>query len=83
MKSPKSLLLLLVAVLILSPRMPLAQAGNDNPTGVAGMFNGNVTTAGSYDPYTGNTTRGPITDLAVAGGLETLLTPHPRSAAVR
>jgi RHS repeat-associated protein len=69
MKSRKSLFLLLAAVLVLSPRLLLAQAGNDNPTGVGGMFNGNVTTAGSFDPYTGNTTRGPITDLAVAGSL--------------
>ena len=68
MKSLKSLFLLLAAVLILSPRLLLAQAGNDNPTGVGGMFNGNVTTAGSYDPYTGNATRS-VTDIVVAGSL--------------
>lgn len=68
MKSLKSLLLLMAATLILSPQLLLAQAGNDNPTGIAGMFNGNVTTAGSYDPYTGNATRS-VTDIAVAGSL--------------
>jgi RHS repeat-associated protein len=43
-----------------------AQVASDNPTGVAGQFNGNVTTGCSYDPYTGNATRS-ITDLVVAG----------------
>jgi RHS repeat-associated protein len=46
------------------------QMGNDNPTGVSGVFNGNVTTAGSYDPYTGNATRS-ITDITVAGAVGT------------
>jgi RHS repeat-associated protein len=68
MKNLKSLLLLLAAAVVLSPRLLVAQAGNDNPTGVAGMFNGNVTTAGSYDPYTGNVTRS-VTDVVVAGSL--------------
>ena len=45
-----------------------AQVGNDNPTGPAGIFNGNVTTGCSYDPFTGNATRG-ITDLVVAGSV--------------
>lgn len=44
-----------------------AQVGNDNPTGVCGQFNGNVTTGCSYDPYTANATRS-ITDITVAGG---------------
>jgi hypothetical protein len=26
--------------------------GEDNPSGVSGIYNGNVTTAGSYDPHT-------------------------------
>lgn len=47
-----------------------AQMGNDNPTGISGVYNGNVTTAGSYDPYTGNATRS-VTDIAVAGGVGT------------
>lgn len=45
-----------------------AQIGNDNPTGISGIFNGNVNTAGSYDPYTGNATRS-ITDISVAGAV--------------
>jgi RHS repeat-associated protein len=45
-----------------------AQVGNDNPSGPAGMFNGNITTACSYDPYTGNARRA-ITDMVVAGAV--------------
>jgi hypothetical protein len=45
-----------------------AQIGNNNPTGPAGMFNGNVTTGCSYDPLTGNATRS-ITDLVVSGSV--------------
>ncbi|MEY2584537.1 MAG: hypothetical protein QOD80_563 [Verrucomicrobiota bacterium] len=44
------------------------QIGNNNPTGPAGSFNGNITTACSYDPFTGNAKR-EITDLAVTGGV--------------
>jgi hypothetical protein len=47
-----------------------AQVGNDNRTGVAGVFNGNVTTGCSYDPYTANAMRS-VTDLVVAGGVGT------------
>ena len=42
--------------------------GNSNPTGVNGEYNGSVTTAGSYDPYTGNAKRS-VTDLSVVGGV--------------
>jgi RHS repeat-associated protein len=42
--------------------------GNDNPTGVTGEYNGSVTTAGSYDPYTGNAKRF-IDDLTVTGSI--------------
>jgi len=45
-----------------------AQVGNDNPTGVAGEFNGDVTTGCRYDPYTGNAQR-TVTDLVVSGGV--------------
>lgn len=45
-----------------------AQVGNNNPTGPSGEFNGSVTTAGSYDPYTANATRS-ITDISVAGAV--------------
>jgi RHS repeat-associated protein len=44
------------------------QAGNNNPTGAAGDFNGDVTTGCQYDPYTGNAKRS-VTDLVVAGGV--------------
>nr|MBA2436305.1 RHS repeat protein [Chthoniobacterales bacterium] len=42
--------------------------GSDNPTGVAGVFNGNSTTGCSYDPYTANAQR-IIPDLTVAGAV--------------
>lgn len=47
---------------------PAFGTGNDNPTGVTGQYNGSITTAGSYDPYTGNATRA-ITDLTVTGAV--------------
>jgi len=45
----------------------LAQ-GEDNPTGVTGIYNGNVTTAGSYDPYTRNARR-TVDDIVVPGSV--------------
>jgi hypothetical protein len=42
--------------------------GSDNPTGVAGIFNGNITTAGNYDPLTGNAMR-IVDDLVVPGAV--------------
>lgn len=42
--------------------------GNDNPTGVTGEYHGSTTTAGSYDPYTGNAKR-VIDDLTVTGSI--------------
>ena len=59
---------IIAAVTILLPLAGRAQVGNDNPTGISGAFNGNVTTAGSYDPYTGNATRS-VTDIVVAGSV--------------
>jgi RHS repeat-associated protein len=44
-----------------------AQVGGDNPTGVSGIFNGNLENTG-VDPWTGNATRR-ITDIAVAGAV--------------
>jgi len=65
------LLLTLAAVLSgLSPSTSRAQVGNENPTGPAGMFNGNVTTGCSYDPLTGNAVRN-VTDMVIAGGVGT------------
>jgi RHS repeat-associated protein len=59
----------LVSALLLLP-LPtvLGQVGNNNPTGPAGDFNGEVTTGCSYDPYTGNAKR-TITDLVVPGAV--------------
>lgn len=54
--------------LTLLPTGLRAQIGNDNPTGPAGAFNGNITTGCSYDPFTGNATRS-ITDLVVTGAV--------------
>src|SRR5215470_12320605 len=45
-----------------------AQVGNNNPSGVSGIFNGQVNTGCAYDPFTGNATRS-ITDIVVAGGV--------------
>ena len=47
-----------------------AETGDDNPTGVSGIFNGNVTTGGSYDPFTGNAMR-VVDDIVVPGTLGT------------
>ena len=55
-----------VFFLLLVPASLFAQMGNDNPTGVSGVYNGNVNTGCSYDPYTGNATRS-VTDISVAG----------------
>ena len=41
--------------------------GDNNPTGVSGIFNGQAGGCG-YDPYTGNATRA-ITDISVAGAV--------------
>jgi hypothetical protein len=45
-----------------------AQVGDNNPGGHSGIFNGQINTGCSYDPYTGNATRS-ITDIAVAGAV--------------
>ena len=47
-----------------------AETGDDNPTGPAGIFNGNITTGCSYDPYTRNAMRS-ITDIVVTGAVGT------------
>jgi hypothetical protein len=45
-----------------------AQVANNNPTGPAGDYNVIVTTAGSYDPFTGHASR-VIDDIVVAGAV--------------
>jgi len=66
--SARSVSLLSAICLGFFPASLRGQMGNDNPTGVSGFYNGNVNTACSYDPYTGNATRS-ITDISVAGAV--------------
>src|SRR5437879_5982140 len=69
MKTGQKLTPLVLSLLSLFPISELrAQAANDNPTGPAGMFNGNITTGCSYDPYTGNAVRS-VTDIVVTGSV--------------
>jgi RHS repeat-associated protein len=67
-----NLLRTIVAVAILGylgdHNLLLAEQGDDNPTGVSGVHNGNITTGGSYDPYTGNAVR-QIDDIVVPGAV--------------
>lgn len=67
MRAPRLLVALALAASLTS-RIAWGQVGNDNPTGVAGQFNGNITTGCSYDPYTGNAMRS-VTDIVVAGSV--------------
>jgi RHS repeat-associated protein len=65
----KHLPLPFILALVFASLCPLhAQVGNNNPSGASGIFNGQVNTGCSYDPYTGNATRS-ITDIAVAGAV--------------
>ena len=69
MKKPLRRLAFALFVLLLFSERSRGQAiGNDNPTGKAGEYNGSITTAGSYDPYTGNAKRF-VDDLTVTGGV--------------
>src|SRR5437588_792652 len=45
-----------------------SETGDDNPTGVAGSFNGEITTSGMYDGYTGNAKR-VVDDIVVPGSV--------------
>ncbi len=45
-----------------------AGLGNDNPNGPAGDYNGSITTAGYYDPFSGNAKRA-IDDITVPGSV--------------
>src|ERR1700724_4314373 len=56
-----------VAALFVSKAIS-AEQGNDNPTGVSGIYNGQITTAGNYDPYTGNAMR-VVDDIVVPGAV--------------
>src|SRR5712691_7163418 len=70
MKIPNRQLSALAALLLLPLSQLRAQVGDNNPTGPAGIFNGQITTGGSYDPYTGNVIRA-VPDIAVAGAVGT------------
>lgn len=70
MKTPLATFLFSVLLCLVLPKHShgVENTGNDNPTGVTGEYNGSVTTAGSYDPYTGNAKRF-IDDLTVTGSV--------------
>jgi RHS repeat-associated protein len=68
MKALQRLSLFLGWLLLLPLGQVHAQVGYNNPTGISGIFNGNVTTGCSYDPYTANAMR-TITDIVVAGAV--------------
>src|SRR6267143_4102408 len=70
MKAIQRLLVTAILTSGLLVRLSYGQTGNDNPTGAAGEFNGQVTTGCSYDPYTGSAKRS-VTDIVVAGGVGT------------
>src|SRR5688572_6046153 len=67
MKTRTFVLLLTLVAFSFAPRIVRA-IGNDNPTGPTGSHNGEITTAGSYDAYTGNAKR-VIDDLVVTGAV--------------
>jgi RHS repeat-associated protein len=46
----------------------IAQTSTDNPGGPTGIYTGNITTAGEYQPFSGNQTR-VVEDLAVPGSV--------------
>jgi RHS repeat-associated protein len=70
MKISNRQFIILAALLLLPLTIVRAQVGDNNPSGPAGIFNGQVTTGGSYDPYTGNLVRA-VPDITVAGGVGT------------
>jgi hypothetical protein len=59
---------LLGIVAILAVTLHLFAAGEDNPTGVTGDYNGEIRSGCGYDPYTGNARR-TVVDLVVPGGV--------------
>jgi RHS repeat-associated protein len=64
----KAKLLISSVVLILSIQADLIAQSVDNPTGPTGVYNGNITTAGNYDPATGNQMR-IVDDLVIPGSV--------------
>ena len=75
MNTPSKLVCSFICTLVLALCASLrAETGDDNPTGPAGIFNGNITTGCSYDPYTRNAMRS-VTDIVVSGAVGTNLWP--------
>lgn len=64
----RSLFIPVIFAACVLPISHLRAQANDNPTGPSGMFNGNVTSGCSYDPYTGNAVRS-VTDIVVSGAV--------------
>src|SRR5947208_88603 len=64
----RSWLAALFVAIIFLPTAIFAEQGDDNPTGVAGVYNGNITTGCSYDPLTQNSHR-QIDDIVVPGSV--------------
>src|SRR5438270_13072174 len=60
--------LLILSVATLARPGLFAEIGDDNPTGVAGSFNGEITTGGMYDGYTANARR-VVDDIVVPGSV--------------
>ncbi len=60
--------LVVLCIWVLALAHALADQGQDNPMGVTGVYNGNVTTGGSYDPFSGNAAR-VIDDIVVPGAV--------------
>src|SRR5260370_39802064 len=52
----------------LLPRRLAAEEGDANPTGISGIYNGNITTAGNYDPNSRNAMR-VVDDIVVPGSV--------------
>jgi RHS repeat-associated protein len=59
---------LILTSFALVPTLVRADDGDDNPTGVGGIYNGNVTDGGNWDPYTGNVMR-VVDDIVVPGSV--------------
>src|SRR5215472_6107964 len=68
MKSKFSLALIAVAALTPTSLFADGEQGDENPTGVSGIYNGNISTGGSYDPYTANALRA-VDDIVVPGSV--------------
>ncbi len=82
-QSNRRSLLLFLALFYSAPLSALfGQVGNDNPTGVAGIFSGIVETGCGYSPYTANAIRS-VVDVSVPGAVVPLAlvrTANSRSA---